>query len=78
MNFKRSGCSLLLYLLVVVCSHAIGVPNLRIQELVNTSDVIALVDVTNVKITGAASPVVLRGQTVEADDLTSEVTSEEP
>jgi HEAT repeat protein len=47
--------------------HAVGVPNLKISELVAASDVIAITQVYAVKERGAAAPIPFRGQLLDAE-----------
>ncbi len=73
MNFGTFRRNSFLCLLVVVWSHAVGVPNLHINELVNASDLIAIVDITSLKMIRPAPPIVFRDQMLEAQALSSEV-----
>ena len=57
MNLRRLCYGLTLCALIPVCSHSVGLRNLRITDLVNASDIIAVADVTEVKATGPSQPI---------------------
>ena len=67
MNFRRLCCGLTLCALIPVCSHSVGVRNLRLSDLVNASDIIAIADVTDVKATGVAQPIPFRDQLLRGE-----------
>jgi HEAT repeats len=61
----RFGASVLL--LLSICSNSIGVRNLRIVDLVKSSDLISVADVTAVTRIGPTEPVLFRDQILQAD-----------
>src|SRR5450631_2605253 len=57
MNLRHVWYGPLLCILTAASSHSIGVSNLHIENLVRASDVVAVVEVADIKPTGSAPPI---------------------
>jgi hypothetical protein len=66
MNRSHPWQGLLLWVLLLACSHPVGIQNLRIKELADVADLIAVADVGEVKQVGSAPPIKFRSQRLEA------------
>jgi hypothetical protein len=73
MNDRRCRKFLLLFMVLVSVCRAVGVKNLRIEDLVKTSDVIAIADVVEVRAVGPAAPIAFRGQQIPAEAYIAEL-----
>jgi len=68
---ERCGRRLIPVLLLCPSLQAIGVPNLRIDDLIARSDLIVVADVTEIKVIGPAPPIEFRGQRLGATEYSS-------
>lgn len=73
MTLRAWGSSLLLCLLVVISCHAVGVPNLHIDELISASDLIVVADVSSAAMIGTSAPIAFRNQILETQLFSSEL-----
>ncbi len=64
--FRRFWLGLSLCALTTVWSHSVGVRNLHIDDLVRTSDVIAIAEVIDLKAIGTAPPITFHEQPLQA------------
>ncbi len=60
-------CGLLLSVVTIVPAHCAGIRNLHLDELVRTSDVIVIADVTNVEDVGPTQPMTQYDQQLQAN-----------
>ncbi|MGA9510891.1 MAG: hypothetical protein WBV55_19880, partial [Candidatus Sulfotelmatobacter sp.] len=85
MNYRRcrlafragSGsfwCGLLLSAVMTVPCYCVGIRNLHLDELVRSSDVIIIADVTNVEETGPVPPILHYDQQLQADAYSANLT----
>jgi hypothetical protein len=72
-NSKFFWRGLIIGLFLTIRCHSIGVKNLRIDDLVRTSDVIAIADITEVKTIGPAQPILFGDQLLQADEYSSDL-----
>jgi hypothetical protein len=70
---RQIRCTLFCCALFVSACSGIGVPNLRIVELVAASDVIVIAHVYDVREEGPAASVVFRGQPIAANEYLAEL-----
>ncbi len=68
------GCSLLLSAVMMVPAYCAGTRNLQLDELVRTSDVIIIADVTNVEDVGPAEPITHYDQQLQAEAYSANLT----
>lgn len=73
MNNRWLWFGLVVCLLLTVGSHSTGVKNLNIDNLVRTSDVIGIADVSGAKTIGLAEPILFRDHLLQADAYSSEL-----
>ena len=73
MNSRCLWYGLTLAVVLTPHAHSIGVKNLHIDELVRTSDVIAIADVAEARSTGPAQSILFRDQLLQADAYSSDL-----